>query len=69
METFQVEILNPTARKILKNLADLKLISIKRKKSFKDIYNKIQQNSEETISMDEITAEVEIVRKARNAKN
>lgn len=64
----QVEILNPTARKILKNLADLKLISIKRKTSFEDIYNKIQQNSDEIISLDEITAEVETVRKARNAK-
>lgn len=35
MQTYSVEILNPKAFKLLKDLADLELISIKKEKSIK----------------------------------
>jgi hypothetical protein len=72
METLRIEIVNPKAKKIIKDLADLKLIKIQEKntiKSFGTLLNKIRTKSKaESISLDEITKEVEFVRSRRYAK-
>jgi len=70
METLQIEILNPKAKSILKNLADLKLITIRKEKKqseFITLLEKLRTNSEEAPSYEEITAEVEAVRSKRYA--
>lgn len=43
MQTYSVEILNPKAFKLLKDLADLELISIKKEKSIKQNVTDFQQ--------------------------
>jgi hypothetical protein len=71
METIKVDILNPKAKTILKNLADLNLIRIKSSKvksELKDLLTRLRINQDESPSLDEITAEVELVRKNRYEK-
>ncbi|MEI8086962.1 MAG: hypothetical protein WCG93_12180 [Paludibacter sp.] len=71
METIQIEILNPKAKKLLKDLADLKLIaigkSINTKNEFKSLLSKLRSNSEEAPTLEEIAKEVESVRANRYA--
>lgn len=71
METVRVDILNPKAKSILKDLADLDLIRIKKdrvKSEFKELLDKFRINSDNALSLDEITAEIESVRKDRYEK-
>ena len=70
METIRIDINNPKAKKLLKNLADLKLIRIKKevKSEFSSLLQKLRNKSSESISLDEITEEVENVRKSRYEK-
>ena len=71
METLKIDILNPKAKSLLQNLADLKLIRIKKdkvKSEFKEFLDKLRMKSAEAPSLDEITKEVEAVRKARYEK-
>ena len=68
METISVEILNPKAKQLLKDLADLKLINLKPKITLTGLLENLRKNSESAPSLDEITAEVEKVRQFRNAK-
>ncbi len=70
METVQVDILNPKAKKLLKDLADLNLIKIKRgkKPDFSALLAKLRSKTGEEISLEEITKEVEIVRRSRYEK-
>lgn len=68
METLRIEILNPKAKRVLKALADLKLINIKPKITYKDFLEKLRQNAVDAPSLEEITKETEQVRQARNAK-
>ena len=66
METLRIEIVNPKAKRIIKELADLNLIHIRDKeptKSFKSLLNKLR--SKQTPSLEEITKEVEFVRAKR----
>jgi hypothetical protein len=68
METVRVEIINPKAKKLLKDLEDLKLIRITNenyKSDFSALLQKIRAKSIEEIALDEITKEVEEVRKVR----
>ena len=68
METLHIDILNPKAKSLLKNLADLDLIRIKNKKiksEFTELLDKLRINSDSAPLLDEITEEVKIVRKAR----
>jgi trehalose-6-phosphate synthase len=68
MEILRIEILNPKAKSILKGLADLNLISMKKEKSksdFIDLLNNLRLNSASAPTLDEITAEVEAVRSKR----
>jgi hypothetical protein len=71
METIKVDILNPKAKTILKNLADLKLIRIKSSKAkseLKDLLTRLRIKQDETLSLEDITSEVEMVRKNRYEK-
>lgn len=72
MDSIRVEILNPKARKLLKNLAELKLIKISdssdRKNEFKQLLERLRTKSDKTPSLEEIEKEVEVVRKKRYEK-
>jgi len=70
METMRIEIVNPKAKKIIKDLADLNLINIRDKdpiKSFEVLLNRLRTKGKE-ISLDAITKEVELVRSKRYGK-
>lgn len=71
METIRIDIINPKAKKLLKNLADLNLIKINKdnyKSDLSSLLKKIRTKSNDEISLDEITKEVEEVRKSRYEK-
>lgn len=70
MESLRIDILNPKAKKLLKNLADLNLIKINKSdnSNFSDLIEKIRTSATDEISFDEITKEVEEVRKSRYGK-
>lgn len=71
METIRIDIINPKAKKLLKDLADLNLIKINKEKyksDFSTLLKKIRAKSNDEISLDEITKEVEQVRKSRYEK-
>jgi hypothetical protein len=68
METFRIEILNPKAKSLLKDLADLDLIRIKKgqvKSEFQELLEKLRIKADNARNNDEIAIEVESVRKAR----
>lgn len=67
MERLRVEILNPKALRILKNLADLNLIAIdqEKKNSFKEVLEKLRSKSNQAPDLETITKEVELVRSKR----
>lgn len=67
METVKVDILNPKARKLLKDLADLNLITIRdtTKSGFSEVLKKIRSKSDTVPSHEEIAGEVEVVRSRR----
>ncbi len=69
-EILNIEIINPEVKNLLESLAALNYIKIKDGgvEEFKKLLDKIRNNSKEEISLDEITKEVEIVRKARYEK-
>lgn len=70
METLKIDIINPKAKKIIKNLADLNLISIRENdpmKSFEALLNRLRTKRKD-ISLEEITKEVELVRSKRYGK-
>lgn len=71
MNTLQVDILNPKAEKLLQDLADLNLISIKDlgDDSFLKAVMKLRKKAEKNPpSLEDITKEVELVRAKRYAK-
>ncbi len=71
MESLRIEIINPKAKRLIKNLADLKLIRIKKelaKSDFSELLDKLRSQSGNVPSLDEITKEVESVRNARYEK-
>lgn len=70
MNTLSIEILNPKAKKLLQDLADLKLIAIREvsNDAFANTLAKLRSKSDDAISLEEITAEVEAVRSKRYAK-
>ena len=71
METITIDILNPKAKALLKDLADLELIRIRKdnkNSDFADLLKNFRKNADKAPSLEEITAEVEAVRKARYEK-
>lgn len=72
MNTMQIDILNPKAKKLLKNLEDLNLISIRKSTDdgFLTLVNKFRARAKSNPpTLAEITKEVEIVRADRYAKS
>jgi hypothetical protein len=71
MKTYQVQILEPKATKLLQDLANLKLIKIKEIKDteeqFFELVEKLRSKPGKKPSLKEITKEVEIVRSKRYA--
>lgn len=72
MVTYQVDILDPKADRLLQDLADMNLIAIKQTGSdeFKQIIEQLRSKAERLgpPTMEEITEEVETVRAERYAK-
>jgi len=70
METIKIDILNPKARKLLYDLAELDLIAIRKStnKEFSEVVQKIRSKSDKELNEDEIAQEVEAVRTARSNK-
>ena len=70
MNTMRVDILNPKAAKLLKDLADLNLIAIQytSKNGFSGALKKMRSKAKSAPTFAEITKEVELVRSKRYAK-
>jgi len=69
--TIKVKILNPKAKKLLNDLADLNLISISEEKedTFMEVVKRIRSKSKEKkLPLSEITKDVEKVRSRRYAQ-
>lgn len=68
MESIRVNIRNPKAKKLLEDMAEMDLISIKskddQKKEFFDLVSKIRQRSGK-LSLEEIADEVKAFRESR----
>jgi hypothetical protein len=65
MKTYQIDLLNPKAARLLQDLAELNLISIKetKKENFLEIVAKLRRKAVSNVpTLDEITKEVELVR-------
>lgn len=72
MNTIRVDVLNPKAMRLLKDLAALNLISIQESsanKGFADVLKKLRSKTTISLSIEEITKEVELVREKRYRKN
>ena len=71
--TYQIDILNPKATKLLKDLAEMKLISITELPSTDSFLNVVKQLRKKASfsppTLEEITKEVEAVRSKRYAKS
>ena len=65
METMNIELINPKAKILLQDLAELNLISIKKQSALSEILTKLRRNEAELPSLEDITKEVESVRQAR----
>ena len=72
MITYQVDILDPKADQLLRDLADMNLIAIKQTNSegFTQVIERLRSKAEQLgpPTMDEVTQEVETVRAERYAK-
>jgi len=65
MESLNVEIINPKAKTLLRNLAAMKLIHIKNQPTLASMLATLRRNEAQVPSLEEITQEVELVRQAR----
>lgn len=71
MESLKIEIINPKAKRLINNLAEMDLIRIQKtkiKSDFGDLLNKLRKKEMTAPSLDEISAEVESARKSRHEK-
>ncbi len=71
MESIRIDILNPKAKSLLKDLADLKLIRInkdKGKSELLELLDKFRISAADSLSVEDIASEVEAVRKSRYEK-
>ena len=69
MEAIKIEILNPKARQLLKNLQDLNLIRVSEEPTskLKNYLKKMRKNEKNAPNLEEITALVEEIRTERYA--
>jgi hypothetical protein len=70
MNTMRVDIINPKALRLLKDLADMNLIAIQdsSKNGFASVLKKLRLKAKTAPTSDEITKEVELVRQKRYEK-
>jgi hypothetical protein len=72
MRTYQIELLNPKAKKLLDELANLKLIKVQEmpspKQELATLLSKFRKKTDKAPTLEEITKEVESVREKRYAK-
>jgi hypothetical protein len=71
MESIIIEILNPKAKSLLKNLADLNLIKIRKEKdniALTELLTRLRTKSDDSFSLEDISSEVESVREKRYDK-
>lgn len=71
METYQIEIIEPRAKNLLDDLANMNLIRLRpvgAKKLFTGLLKKLRSTEQNVPSTDEIAAEVEQVRSERYAR-
>ncbi len=71
METYQIDIIEPKAKGLLDELVNLNLIKVRRvepTQQFQELVQKIRAKDHAPPSLEEITAEVEMVRNERYAK-
>ncbi len=70
MDTLLIDILNPKAKKLLRELEALELIAIRKNKKngFEDVLKRLRKNAKSATSLEEITKEVEAVRSERYGK-
>ena len=62
MEALNVQIINPKAKLLLLNLAEMNLIRIETKSMLSELLAKLRRNEAEIPAFEEITEEVELVR-------
>jgi len=65
MESLSIEIINPKAKTLLRNLAAMNLIHIKNQPTLVSMLATLRRNEAQVPSLEEITQEVELVRQAR----
>jgi len=65
MEAMSVQIINPRAKMLLRNLEAMNLIQIKKQPSLATMLAKLRRNEDLLLSLEDITREVEIVRQSR----
>lgn len=70
MKSMRIDILNPKAVRLLKDLADLNLIATQdpSKNGFVTVLKKLRSKAKSAPTLEEITKEVELVRTRRYAK-
>ncbi|MCC8410801.1 hypothetical protein LJ707_17800 [Mucilaginibacter sp. UR6-1] len=70
MATLKINVVNPKAIKLLQDLAELNLITIQENadNGFQRILTKLRSNDKNAPNLDEITKQVEVVRKRRYEK-
>lgn len=71
MESIKIDILNPKAKDILEDLADLNLIKIRKENNSDlfDLLKRMRAKAKGKVNLDEITNEVETVRLSRYEKD
>lgn len=72
MKTYQIELLEPKAQKLLEELVKLKLIKVREvpspRQEFLELVSKIREKKGQKLDLGEITKEVEAIRKKRYEK-
>ena len=71
MESLRIQIINPKAKRLINNLAEMDLIRIQKKKAksdFGELLDRLRNKEMIAPSLDEINAEVESARKSRHEK-
>jgi hypothetical protein len=68
METISIQIKNPKAKQLLKDLESLNLITIKSKPTLGMMLEKLRKKGQDAPTLEEITSEVEKVRQMRYDK-
>jgi len=68
MEAMSVQIINPRAKMLLRDLEAMNLIQIKKQPSLEVMLAKLRRNEDFMPSLEDITHEVEIVRQSRHER-